>query len=39
MNYTVFKNIVGTLRYGDNKSLYNDDSKDKVLFGRVEFFF
>ena len=39
MNYTVFKNILATLRYGDNKQLRDDATKDKILFGRVEFFF
>ena len=38
-NYTLFKNIVGTLRYGDGKELENTDIKYKKLFGRVEFFF
>jgi len=38
-NYTPFKNIVGTLRYGDTKELDNTDVKTKHLFGRVEFFF
>ena len=39
MNYTVFKNILATLRYGDNKQLRDDTTKDKILFGRVEVFF
>ena len=38
-NYTPFKNIVTTVRYGDNKSLVDNDLKLKKLFGRVEFFF
>ena len=38
-NYTPIKNIVATLRYGDNKNLLNNDYKLKQLFGRVEFFF
>ena len=38
-NYTPFKNVVGTLRYGDTKNLYNNDWKDKIFFGRVEVFF
>jgi hypothetical protein len=38
-NYTPFKNIVTTLRYGDNKALFDNDFKMKKLFGRVEFFF
>ena len=38
-NYTPFKNVVGTLRYGDTKNLYNNDLKDKIFFGRVEVFF
>ncbi|WP_294160132.1 putative porin [uncultured Selenomonas sp.] len=38
-NYTPFKNIVTTLRYGDNKALIDNDFKMKKLFGRVEFFF
>ena len=37
-NYTLFKNIVTTLRYGDNKYLDNG-VKNKQIFGRVEFFF
>ena len=38
-NYTPFKNVVGTLRYGDTKNLYDNDVKDKIFFGRVEVFF
>ena len=38
-NYTVFKNVVGTLRYGNTKALADSDQKDTYLFGRVEFFF
>ena len=38
-NYTPFKNVVGTLRYGDTKKLYDNDVKDKIFFGRVEVFF
>ena len=38
-NYTPFKNIITTVRYGDNKSLYENDVKMKKLFGRVEFLF
>ena len=38
-NYTPFKNVVGTLRYGDTKNLFNNDRKDKIFFGRVEVFF
>ena len=38
-NYTPFKNIITTVRYGDNKSLYDNDMKFKKLFGRVEFLF
>ena len=38
-NYTPFKNVVGTLRYGDTKNLYDNDLKDKIFFGRVEVFF
>ena len=38
-NYTPFKNVVGTLRYGDTKYLYDNDRKDKIFFGRVEVFF
>jgi len=37
--YTLAKNIVTTLRYGDTKNLYTNDLKLKKLFGRVEFFF
>jgi len=39
VNYTPFKNIVGTLRYGSGKELENTDIKYKKIFGRVEFFF
>ena len=39
MNYTPFQNVVGTLRYGDTKNLFENDLKDKVFFGRVEVFF
>jgi hypothetical protein len=38
-NYTPFKNIVTTVRYGDTKNLFDNDLKLKKLFGRVEFFF
>ncbi len=38
-NYTLAKNIVTTLRYGDTKNLFDNDLKLKQLFGRVEFFF
>ncbi len=38
-NYTLFKNTVATLRYGDTKNLIDNDYKNKVLFGRVDFFF
>ncbi|MCI6285137.1 MAG: putative porin [Selenomonas sp.] len=38
-NYTPFKNIVTTVRYGDMKNLVDNDIKLKKLFGRVEFFF
>lgn len=37
-NYTFFKNVVGTLRYGKNK-LINGTGKTDKFFGRVEFFF
>jgi hypothetical protein len=37
--YTLAKNIVTTLRYGDTKNLFDNDLKLKKLFGRVEFFF
>ena len=37
--YALFKNILATLRYGDNKYLSDNNIKDKTLFGRVEFFF
>jgi len=37
--YTLAKNIVTTLRYGDMKWLADNDLKLKKLFGRVEFFF
>ena len=37
-NYTFFKNIVGTLRYGNGKEI--DGSRDvHTYFGRVQFFF
>jgi hypothetical protein len=42
-NYTLFKNVVATLRYGNEKELtrLSNDSAHKVqnFFGRVEFFF
>lgn len=38
-NYTPFKNVVGTLRYGDAKEISNKKLKEKILFGRVQFFF
>ncbi|BAL81881.1 putative major envelope protein [Selenomonas ruminantium subsp. lactilytica TAM6421] len=43
-NYTLFKNVVATARYGDSKIIspkYNgsDKIKEKILFGRVQFFF
>ena len=37
-NYTPFKNIVTTFRYGNEKNLATDQ-KGTVLFGRVNFFF
>ena len=37
-NYTPFKNVVGTLRYGNGKDI-STDTKVENLFGRVEFFF
>ena len=38
-NYAPFKNVVGTLRYGDAKEISNKKLKEKILFGRVQFFF
>ena len=41
-NYTPFKNIVATVRYGDEKSVdtyWGATAKSKNFFGRVEFFF
>ena len=42
-NYTPFKNIVTTLRYGKSKAVSNNytgnNNKRDVFFGRVEFFF
>ena len=37
-NYTIFKNVVATLRYGNNKDL-NGGAKEHKYFGRVQFFF
>ena len=37
-NYTVFKNVVATLRYGHNKAI-SDGGKINTYFGRVQFFF
>ena len=37
-NYTLFKNVVATLRYGNNKDL-RTDKKEYRYFGRVQFFF
>ena len=37
-NYTVFKNVVATLRYGHNKMI-SDGGKVNTYFGRVQFFF
>ncbi|MDY4474802.1 S-layer homology domain-containing protein [Mitsuokella sp.] len=37
-NYTPFKNIIATLRYGNGKDL-SSDNKVENLFGRVEFLF
>ena len=37
-NYTIFKNVVATLRYGNNKNLA-DSSKEYRYFGRIQFFF
>ena len=37
-NYTPFKNIVGTVRYGHGKSLLEDHDIEN-LFGRIEVFF
>ena len=41
VNYTPFKNIVTTLRYGKDKLITKDAGRDKAdrFFGRVEFFF
>ena len=45
-NYTVFKNVVATLRYGHNKAINTNwgsnlrgNNKSDKFFGRVEFFF
>ena len=38
-NYTPFKNVVGTVRYGDAKEICDKNLKEKILFGRVQFFF
>jgi hypothetical protein len=41
-NYTVFKNVVASLRYGKTKALsqnYSGYNKADHFFGRVEFFF
>ncbi len=38
-NYTAFKNVVATLRYGDEKGIFNKNFKAQNFFGRVEFFF
>ena len=38
-NYTPFKNIVATVRYGDERYIDYKDAKSKNFFGRVEFFF
>ena len=41
-NYTPFKNIVATVRYGNEKEITNDSfdaHKSQNFFGRVEFFF
>ena len=37
-NYTIFKNVVATLRYGNNKNLATD-KKEYTYFGRIQFFF
>ena len=37
-NYTPFKNIVTTLRYGKDKKIQGGQKVDR-FFGRVEFFF
>ena len=37
-NYTIFKNVVATLRYGRNKTLDNSNTVN-TYFGRVQFFF
>ncbi|WP_295155570.1 putative porin [Selenomonas sp. AE3005] len=37
-NYTIFKNIVATLRYGHNKDIATDNTVN-TYFGRVQFFF
>ena len=37
-NYTIFKNVVATLRYGRNKTLDTDRTVN-TYFGRVQFFF
>ncbi len=43
VNYTFMKNIVGTIQYGQNKTIdpdrVNVDGKVRSFFGRVEWFF
>ncbi|SDP03632.1 putative porin [Selenomonas ruminantium] len=38
-NYTLFKNVVTTFRYGNEKSLVDSNLKAQTYFGRVQFFF
>ena len=38
-NYTILKNIIGTLRYGQNKAIGDTGVKTKEFFGRVEWLF
>ena len=38
-NYTLFKNVVATLRYGNEKHINDSQIKAQNFFGRVEFFF
>jgi len=40
-NYTLLKNVVGSLRYGASKAINSNinNNKRNIFFGRVEFFF
>lgn len=39
VNYTLMKNMVGTLRYGDGRLIGKDEDKVRQFMGRLEFFF